>query len=66
MIHLVMDFAGNNGFVILGLDHSPIKGPEGNIEYLLYLEKGNPSGQWNREEQDRLVRELVARSHAVL
>lgn len=66
VIHLVMDFAGNNGFVILGLDHSPIKGPEGNIEYLLYLEKGNPSGQWNREEQDRLVRELVARSHAVL
>lgn len=27
------------GFERLGLDHSPIKGPEGNIEYLIYLEK---------------------------
>ena len=28
------------GFHILGLDHSPIKGPEGNIEYLVWLGKG--------------------------
>lgn len=28
------------GFSILGLDHSPIKGPEGNIEYLVWLGKG--------------------------
>ena len=27
------------GFDILRLDHSPIKGPEGNIEYLIYLRK---------------------------
>ena len=26
---------------MLGLDFSPIKGPEGNIEYLIYLEKSN-------------------------
>ena len=32
-------FAQETGFVIRGLDHSPIKGPEGNIEYLLYLQK---------------------------
>lgn len=30
-------FALDNGFAVEGLDHSPIKGPEGNIEYLLYL-----------------------------
>ena len=35
----IADFARKTGFVILGLDHSPIKGPEGNIEYLLYLQK---------------------------
>ena len=29
------------GFQILGLEYSPIKGPEGNIEYLIYIEK-NP------------------------
>ena len=27
------------GFTIMGLDYSPIKGPEGNIEYLIWLEK---------------------------
>lgn len=27
------------GFKILGLDFSPIKGPEGNIEFLIYLQK---------------------------
>lgn len=32
---------------MLGLDFSPIKGPEGNIEYLIYIEKrrGKPSLQ---------------------
>ncbi len=28
-----------NGFSVLGLDYSPVKGPEGNIEYLIYLQK---------------------------
>ena len=28
-----------NGFSVLDLDFSPIKGPEGNIEYLIYIEK---------------------------
>ena len=30
-------------FGILGLDFSPVKGPEGNIEYLIYLKKGAQS-----------------------
>ncbi len=29
------------GFSVLGLTYSPIKGPEGNIEYLIYIEKSN-------------------------
>ena len=33
-------FAGEAGFGVLGLDFSPIRGPEGNIEYLMYLRKG--------------------------
>ena len=40
VIHRVIDFALDNGFSILNLEFSPIKGPEGNIEYLIYLEKG--------------------------
>ena len=30
-----------NGFTLLGLEFSPIKGPEGNIEYLAYIQKSN-------------------------
>ena len=37
VIARVMDFAVTEGFVVRGLDYSPIKGPEGNIEYLLWL-----------------------------
>ncbi len=35
----ICDFADMIGFTIKGLDFSPIRGPEGNIEYLLYLQK---------------------------
>lgn len=35
----ICTFAQENGFVLLGLDYSPVKGPEGNIEYLMYLSK---------------------------
>lgn len=38
VIQKVMTHAADLGFGILALDYSPIKGPEGNIEYLLYLE----------------------------
>ena len=36
----VLALARETGFGILGLDYSPIRGPEGNIEYLMYLCKG--------------------------
>ena len=35
----VIDFAKNHGFCILHLEYSPIKGPEGNIEYLVHIRK---------------------------
>ena len=35
----VIDFAHIIGFKVLNLDFSPVRGPEGNIEYLLYIEK---------------------------
>ena len=40
VIERVLNFAAGVGFVIKGLDFSPVKGPEGNIEYLAYLSKG--------------------------
>jgi 23S rRNA (cytidine1920-2'-O)/16S rRNA (cytidine1409-2'-O)-methyltransferase len=33
--------AQNNGFAVKNLDFSPVKGPEGNIEYLMYIVKDN-------------------------
>lgn len=35
----IIEQINNTGFEILNLDYSPIKGPAGNIEYLLYIEK---------------------------
>ena len=39
VIEKICAFAANNGFAILHITFSPIKGPEGNIEYLLHLRK---------------------------
>ena len=39
VIERAVSFADFVGFKILGIDFSPIKGPEGNIEYLMSLEK---------------------------
>lgn len=41
VISRIVDFVRENGFSVLGLTYSPIKGPEGNIEYLLYLQKSD-------------------------
>ena len=49
---------------MLGLEHSPVKGPEGNIEYLMYLEKC--SEPQNSAEVIDTATELVERSHRVL
>ena len=35
----IMVYVLSEGFSIIDLSYSPIKGPEGNIEYLLYIEK---------------------------
>ena len=40
----------NAQFKVIGLDYSPIKGPEGNIEYLLYLRKGDDDVALDMEE----------------
>ncbi len=37
----VLGFAAENGYQVLELGYSPVRGPEGNIEYLLHLKKGS-------------------------
>lgn len=55
-----LEHARESGFAVLGLTYSPIRGPEGNIEYLGYLEKG----PWMPVEFD--LGALVTESHQVL
>ena len=47
VIYMVTEFALGAGFSVCGLEYSPIKGPEGNIEYLVYLKK---SGEAVKED----------------
>ena len=49
------DFAAETGFSVEGLDYSPIKGPEGNIEYLLYLKKNGENGRLTQETIEQTV-----------
>ena len=44
VIEMVIAFAKSIGFEILNLEFSPIKGPEGNIEYLVYIRKDETGG----------------------
>lgn len=39
VIEKVIEYAVSIGFEVLNLEFSPVKGPEGNIEYLLHLQK---------------------------
>ena len=43
VIEKIIGLIAENNFSLLGLDFSPIKGPEGNIEYLCFIEKDEKS-----------------------
>ena len=64
VIEMIVEYVRTQGLGILGLDFSPIKGPEGNIEYLIYLDKSR-SGMHEDEVQAR-VDTVVAQSHKIL
>ena len=62
VVENVINLAVENGFSVMGLQFSPIKGPEGNIEYLIYLNKSaNPIVSENVN-----AKELVNMSHTEL
>lgn len=63
-IEMIVEYVRTQSLGILGLDFSPIKGPEGNIEYLIYLDKSR-SGMHEDEVQAR-VDTVVAQSHKIL
>lgn len=64
VIRAVMDYAVSIGFGILNLEFSPIKGPEGNIEYLLHLE--NHPGQHGEGQRSADPEAVVNEAHKTL
>ena len=55
----------NNGFSVSGLDYSPVKGPEGNIEYLILVQKSDqPVNNLKTTAKDVVMRAHDALDHA--
>ena len=63
VINKVIDYAMSIGFEILNLEFSPVKGPEGNIEYLLHLQK---IAEPQIKEIPFIVENVVEKAHEVL
>ena len=63
VIRRVTAFARELGFVAIALTFSPVKGPEGNIEYLIRLTKDQ--NQQDTVTEERLVT-VVAEAHGAL
>lgn len=56
VVHGIIDFLLEQHLNILGVGYSPIKGPEGNIEYLVYFTKdSNKTSEFKVEDIDRVV-----------
>lgn len=62
VIERVVSFSRKLEFSVKHLDFSPIKGPEGNIEYLIHLKREN--SQWQEEKVD--VGQVVQSAHTTL
>ena len=63
VVHRIMDFVNLVGFEVLHLEYSPIKGPEGNIEYLIHIRK-NPDRneevlELTEAEGEKQLKEIV-------
>ena len=70
IISNVINYVRASKFDIINLDYSPIKGPSGNIEYLLYLKKSSCEGVAFNSSDDvginRCVESVVEASHKEL
>lgn len=59
----VVSYALELGFAVRALDYSPIRGPEGNIEYLLLLEKETKE---ENQKSELLIEQVVEGAHQAL
>lgn len=68
VIRKIIVYTKQIGFAVKGLTFSPIKGPEGNIEYLVYLEKAEQSSSEEavEESMEQLISDTVRTAHQEL
>lgn len=59
VIRKILVFAGISGFSVLDLSYSPIKGPEGNIEYLVHLQKDITKNEDVSELMEKEAEEIL-------
>lgn len=57
----VLGFMSENRWAVLGLDFSPVRGPEGNIEYLMYFDLSGPG-----DRDEGLAGRVVEAAHGSL
>ena len=57
----IIDFSLSIGMNVIDLSYSPIKGPEGNIEYLIFIDRFNKG--LTKEEAYALADEVANSSH---
>lgn len=62
VLEKIFAFCGEIGLSIKGIHYSPIKGPEGNIEYLFYFAKSSAPTAFTKED----LKQLVVDSHLAL
>ena len=62
VIRKIYDYVKEQHLTVAGLDYSPVKGPEGNIEYLLYANANDAFEEVSRD----CIPEVVRQAHASL
>lgn len=72
VIETVAAFTLAKGFRLLNLDFSPIRGPEGNIEYLMHIDKSDMAAEdfdavaYVNEKYASVIKEIVENAHKTL
>lgn len=64
VVEKILDYAAGIGFQILNLEFSPIKGPEGNIEYLVHLKNHEEGTVCDHAQVD--PKDIVEQAHQAL
>ena len=62
VVEKIVNFAESKGLAVRGLDYSPVKGPEGNIEYLIHVNRADTPAAFSHD----LIAKTVEAAHTEL